>query len=78
MSYLWQCLVEVGLLYILGFWFSQNAAYLTMGHKKGRRLRKIEVPTDSVPEFELEDTAADIQWGREERETREREETQKQ
>ena len=24
-----------------------------MGSKKGRRVRKIEVPTDSVPEFEL-------------------------
>ena len=25
-----------------------------MGPKKGRRMRKIEVPTDSVSEFELE------------------------
>ena len=31
-----------------------------------------EVQTDSVPEFELVDTAADIQQGREEREARER------
>ena len=44
-----------------------------MGPKKGRRVRKIEVPTYSVPEFELGDTAADIQQN-EERETREREE----
>ena len=34
-----------------------------MGLNKGRRVRKIEVPTDSVPEFELGDTAADIQQG---------------
>ena len=43
-----------------------------MDPKKGRRLRKI--PTDSFPEFELGDTAADIQWRRVEREAREREE----
>ena len=50
-----------------------------MGPKKGRRVRKIEVPTDSVLEFNLGDTAADIQWRREEREATEREEkTQKQ
>ena len=35
-------------------------------------MRKVEVPTDSVPEFELGDTAADIQWRREEREARQR------
>ena len=45
-----------------------------MGPIKGRRVKKIEVPRDSVPEFELGDTAADIQWRREEREAREREE----
>ena len=39
-----------------------------MGPKKGRRVRKIEVPTDSVPKFELWDTAANIQRRREERE----------
>ena len=43
-----------------------------MGSKKGRKVRKIEVPTDSVPEFELGDTAVDIQRRREEREARER------
>ena len=32
-----------------------------MGPKKDRRVRKIEVPTDSVPEFGLVDTEADIQ-----------------
>ena len=49
-----------------------------MGPKKGRRVRKIEVPTDSVPEFELGDTAADIQWRRQEGEAREREEAHQQ
>ena len=48
-----------------------------MCQKKGRRVRKIVVPTDSVPKFELEDTAADIRK-REEREERERKEAQKQ
>ena len=45
-----------------------------MGPKKGRRVRKKQIPTDSVPEFELKEQAADIQQRREERETREREE----
>ena len=49
-----------------------------MGPKKGRRVRKIEVPTGSVPEFELGDTETDIQLRREERKAREREETQQQ
>ena len=40
--------------------------------KKGRRVRKIEVPIDSVPEFKLEDTVSDSR--REEREAKEREE----
>ena len=35
---------------------------------------KIELPTYSVPQFELRDTTADIQWRREERKAREREE----
>ena len=48
------------------FFYENAAHYLTMGPKKGRRLRKIEVPTDSVPEFELADTAEDIQRSREE------------
>ena len=48
-----------------------------MGPKKGRRVRKIEVPTDSFPEFELWDTAADIQR-RMRREAREMEEAQQQ
>ena len=39
-----------------------------MGPKKGRRnVKKIEVPTDTSTEFELGDTAADIQRRREER-----------
>ena len=52
--------------------FNENAAayYLTMGFKKGRRVRKIEVPSDSVNEFELGDTVADIQRKRQEREAR--------
>ena len=56
------------------FVFYKNAAayYLTMGPKKGRRVRKIEVPTDSVPEFELGETAADILRRRQDRERPER------
>ena len=51
-----------------------------MGPKKGRRVRKIEVPTVTPTEFKLGDTAADIhRRRREEREVRERvEEAQKQ
>ena len=49
-----------------------------MGRKSGRRVRKIEVPNDSVPEFELRDTATDIQQRREDREAKEREEAQQQ
>ena len=49
-----------------------------MGPKKSRKVRKIEVPTDSVPKFELGDTAVDIQQRREEREAREKEEAQQQ
>ena len=36
-------------------------------------MRRIEVPTDTPTEFELGDTAADIQRRREKREWRERE-----
>ena len=49
-----------------------------MGPKKGIRVRKIEVATDSVPEFELEATVVDIQQRRQGREAREREEAQQQ
>ena len=49
-----------------------------MGPKKGRKVRKIEIPTDSVPEFELEDTVADIQQRKQEREATQREEAQQQ
>ena len=46
-----------------------------MGPKEGRRVRKIDVPTDTPLELELGDTVADIQQReREEREAREREE----
>ena len=41
-------------------------------------MNKIEVPTDSVPEFELGDTATDIQWRRKESGAIERAEAQKQ
>ena len=37
-----------------------------MGPKKGRRVRRIQVPTDSVREFELRHTVADIQWRKQE------------
>ena len=46
-----------------------------MGPKKGRRLRKIQFPTDSVPYSYRGYAAADIQWRRE---AKEREEAQKQ
>ena len=57
--------------------FLQKCCYLLFdnGPEKGRRV-KIEVPTGSVLEFELGDTEADIQLGREEREARDREEAQ--
>ena len=48
-----------------------------MGSKKGRRIRKINVPTDTPTEFELGDTTADIQRRREEARER-KEEAQKQ
>ena len=51
---------------------------MTIGPEKGKRVREIEVPTDGVPEFDLGDTAADIQRRREGREAREREEAQQQ
>ena len=60
--------------------FLQNTVFeKKMGSKKGRRIRKIKVPTDTPTEFELGDTTADIQRRRKEREARERkEEAQKQ
>ena len=56
--------------YLRDFIFYKKAAayYLTMGPEKGRKVRKIGVPTDSVPEFELGDTASNIQHGRQGRE----------
>ena len=42
-----------------------------MGNRKSRRVSKMEVPTDTPTEFELGDTAADIQRRREESEVRE-------
>ena len=44
------------MFYIL-FLYKNAAYYLTMVPKKGRRVREIEVPTDSVPEFKLGDTS---------------------
>ena len=50
-----------------------------MGPRKGRRMRKIEFPRDTPTEFELGDTATDIQRKKEGREEREgEEEAQKQ
>ena len=49
-----------------------------MGHKNGKRVRKIEVLTDTHTECELRATVADIQRRRDEREAREmKEEAQK-
>ena len=50
-------------LYFMICFFARNTAayYLKIGPKKGRRVRKIAVPTASVPEFELGDTAMNIQ-----------------
>ena len=45
-----------------------------MGPEKGKRMRKIEISEDTPTEFELGNTAADIQRRREEMEAREREE----
>ena len=45
-----------------------------MGPKRGRRVRKTDVPMDTPTEFELVDTATDIQRRREERKARERDE----
>ena len=42
-----------------------------MGPKKGRRVRKIRVPTETRTEFEFRDAAADIQRRREENEREE-------
>ena len=50
--------------------FYKCCFYKEMGPKKGRRVRKIDTPT----EFELGDRAADIQRRWEEREARESEE----
>ena len=55
------------------FWFfykNTAAYYLTMGPKKGRRVRKIEAPTGNVHEFQLGDIADDIQQRRQKREAR--------
>ena len=50
-----------------------------MGPKKGRRLRKIEMATDTPTELELGDMAVDVQRRMEEREASQREkEAQKQ
>ena len=73
-DYIWQCFKNKSLFLtsIYGsvklkladfiYFFLRNAAYLTkkMAPNKSRRVRKIEVPTDSVPEFELGDPAVDI------------------
>ena len=58
--------------------FLQEATYITKknGSRRVRKMsvRKMKVPTHSVLELELGNTAADIHWRREEGEAREREE----
>ena len=49
-----------------------------MGPKKDRRVRKIEVSTDTPAEFELGHTTADVERRRKDREARETEEIEKQ
>ena len=45
---------------LLEIFFLQNAAFTKkMGPKKDTRMRKVELSTNSVPKFELGDTAAD-------------------
>ena len=56
------------------FFYKMLLLQRKMGPKKGCRVRKIEVPIETPPEFELGDTVADVQQRREEREAREREE----
>ena len=57
----------------LGFCFLQTLLLQRkMGPKKGRRQGKIEVPKDTPTESELEDTAADIQRRRGQRDERDR------
>ena len=44
---------KLGRLVIRIFFYKTLLQQRKMGLKKGRRVRKTEVPTDSVPEFEL-------------------------
>ena len=53
------------------FCFIQQAAHVIDQHAKGQN-EKIEVPTDTQPQFELGDTAEDIERRRREGEERER------
>ena len=62
-------------MFTLLFFSKTLLIFLTIFPEKSRRVRKIEVSTNSVPEFELGDTAGDIHWKWDEREAREREET---
>ena len=59
---------------LIGFVFYQCCFKKKMGPKKvERNVRKTKVPTDTPTEFELGDTAADIQRRREKREQGEKE-----
>ena len=65
---------------LIGFCFLETQLLeRKKGPKKGRNVRKIEVPTDTPTGFGLGDTASDLQERREEREQSDREvEAQKQ
>ena len=41
------------MIWILFFFFTKRCFLQKKGPKKGKRVRKIEVPTDITPEFEL-------------------------
>ena len=52
------------IFYDFVFFNKNDAYYLTMGPKKGRRLTMIEIPTDSVPGYELGAKSMGIKWRR--------------
>ena len=59
------------LLLSLGLFFFLKKLYISFDSMPRDRRRKIEVPIDSHPQFELGDTAEDLQRRRREREERE-------
>ena len=58
----------------MSFKFFFNKLYILLISMSGGRRRKIEVPRDTQPQFELGDTAEDIERRRREREEREKRE----